>query len=109
MYGIEVLHHRDGSMTVGLRGEFDLSAIDELRETLGNLASLRCPTIIDLSEVTFMDIQCTRELAVRSQLYAHHVTLLDPSWQVRATIRACDLTDWILLADRDKEFLEKVG
>ncbi|HZY66053.1 MAG TPA: STAS domain-containing protein [Rubrobacteraceae bacterium] len=95
LHGIEVRHSRDGSVKIYLWGEFDLYSIDELRETLSSVASLRRPTTIDLSQVAFMDIQSTRELAVRSQLYAHHVTLLDPSWQVERSVTACKLDEWV--------------
>lgn len=113
MHSIEVLHSRDGSVEIELRGEFDLSSLDELRETLGNVASLRRPTTIDLSVVTFMDVQSTRELAVRSQLYAHHVALLDPSWQVERSVEACMLGEWMRFEYREEHPsrppLEKVG
>ena len=113
MHGIEVQHSRDGSVKIELWGEFDLSSIVELREVLGNVASLRRPTTIDLSRVVFMDIQSTRELAVRSQLYAHHVTLLNPSWQVEHSAKACKLEEWVRFEYREQHPsrppLEKVG
>lgn len=40
--------------------------------------ALRQPTLVDLSEVTFLDMVATRELAVRFQLYAHYLTLYNP-------------------------------
>jgi anti-anti-sigma factor len=95
LYGIEVRRKADGTLVVELRGEFDLFAAEELKETLSGVAALRRPTVVDLSKVTFLDVQATRELAVRAQLYAHHLTLLDPSWQVRASVRACKLEDWV--------------
>lgn len=111
MHGIEVRHSRDGSVKTYLWGEFDLYSIDELRETLSSVASLRRPTTIDLSQVAFMDIQSTRELAVRSQLYAHHVTLLDPSWQVERSVTACKLDEWVRFEyqeeDPSRPILEK--
>jgi anti-anti-sigma factor len=106
---MKVLHSRDGSVEIKLRGEFDLSAIDELRETLSNVASLRRLTFIDLSGVAFMDLQSTRELAVRSQLYAHHVTLLNPSWQVERSVEACKLGEWVRFEHRAEQPLEKVS
>ncbi|CAN5543446.1 hypothetical protein BH24ACT21_BH24ACT21_12320 [soil metagenome] len=102
MHSIKVLHSRDRSVKIKPRGEFDLSSIVELRETLSNVASLRRPTVIDLSGVTFMDLQSTRELAVRSQLYAHHVTLLNPSWQVERSVRACKLGEWVRFEYREE-------
>lgn len=88
-------------MTIGLRGEFDLTSADDLRDTLDNVASLRKPTTVDLSSVTFLDLQSTRELAVRSQLYAHHLTLVNPSWQARASVKACKLEDWVRFEHHD--------
>ena len=102
MHGIEVQHTRDGSVKIGLHGEFDLVAIEELRETLGYVASLRRPTTVDLSQVAFMDLQTTRELAVRSQLYAHHVTLMNPSWQVERSVAACKLGSWVRFEHREE-------
>lgn len=109
MHSIEVLHSHDGNIEVGLRGELDLSTIDELREVLSAAASFRRPVVVDLSGVTFMDLQSTRELAVRSQLYAHQLTLLDPSWQVRSSVRACKLGRWVKFERGAEQPLEKVS
>ncbi len=109
MNGIEIKHSRDGSIEIELRGEWDLSSIDELRETLGGVASYRRPTTIDLSGITFMDLQSIRELAVRSQLYAHHVTLQNPSWQVERSIEACKLGKWVKFGRGAEQPLEKVS
>ena len=70
MYGIEVRESGAG-MLVELWGEFDL---------LG---------------VTFLDLDSARELALRSQLYAHYLTLHDPSPQVTASVTAFGLWGWI--------------
>ncbi|MGF1473331.1 MAG: STAS domain-containing protein [Rubrobacteraceae bacterium] len=109
MHGIEVRYLHDRSVNIELWGEFDLWSIDELCATLGNVASLRRPTTIDLSQVAFLDIQSIRELAVRSQLYAHHLTLLNPSPQVRRSVEACKLGKWIRFARRADHPLERVG
>lgn len=95
MYDIEVRSSNGGDMTVALRGEWDLASANYLRSTLDDVASLRRQTDVDLSGVTFLDLQSARELAVRSQLYAHHFTLTNPSWQVEASVRACKLQGWI--------------
>lgn len=86
-------------MTIELWGEFDLTSADDLRDTLDNVASFSKPTFVDLSGVTFLDLQSARELAVRSHLYAHHLTLVNPSWQARASAKACKLEGWILFED----------
>ncbi len=94
LYGIEVREADTKGMMMELRGDLDLSSLDTLRETLNSVASLREPTVVDLSGVTFLDLGCARELAIRAQLYAHHLSLCNPSWQVQSTIRSCGLEDW---------------
>lgn len=79
----------DDVVLVELSGEFDLHDLENLREDLGGAVALRRQTVLDLSGITFLDVQSTRELAVLSQLYAHHLILRNPSWQVRASARAC--------------------
>jgi anti-anti-sigma regulatory factor len=87
--GIEVREWRKGGVLVELRGEFDQHTLKNLQETLCDVVALRRPTLVDLSEVTFLDVGATRELTIRSQLYAHHLTLGNPSWQARASVAAC--------------------
>ena len=91
MYGIEVRESGAG-MTVELRGEWDLSSLRDLRETLDRVLDLRRSTIVDLSGITFLDLQSARELAVHSQLYA--LSLRSPSPQVTASLEAFRLEDW---------------
>ena len=74
---------------VVLSGEFDLRDLDPLRRTLGSASSSGRPACVDLSEVTFLDVRCARELAVRSRLYNGRLALNNPSWQVEASLRAC--------------------
>jgi anti-anti-sigma regulatory factor len=71
------------------QGEFDQHNLKNLQETLSDVVALRRPTLVDLSEVTFLNVGATRELTIRSQLYAHHLTLGNPSWQARASVAAC--------------------
>lgn len=112
--GVNVYHITVGAfngtgMLVELTGELDVAALDELRETFDAVARLREPAVVDLSGVTFLDLLCARELAVRSQLYAHRLSLRNPSPQVLATAHACGLQDWLLLvpdtgaSDRDSD------
>ncbi len=82
-------------MLVELRGEFDRHDLRDLRETLNDVLALRLPVVLDLSGVNFLDVEATRELAIYSYLYAHHLTLCNPSWQVRASVAACRLGCWI--------------
>jgi hypothetical protein len=50
---------------------------------------------VDLSGVTFLDVGTSRGLAIQSLLYAHHLTLRNPSWQVRASMAACGFGAWV--------------
>lgn len=97
MYGIDVRETGLGGTSVALRGEFDVCSIQDLRGALDAVRNLRGPVSVDLSGVTFLDLGCARELAVRSQLYAHCLGLRNPSEQVLATVRACDLEGWFNL------------
>ncbi len=94
VYSIEVRERDEEGMLVGLRGEFDQHALEELQEILDGVVALRRPTVVDLSGVTFLDIGATREMTVRSRLYAHHLTLVNPSWEVRRSVAACGFEDW---------------
>ena len=84
-----------GGVLVELKGEFDQHNLEDLRETLGGVVALRRPTLVDLAGVTFLDVKATQELAIRYMLYAHHLSLCDPSWQVRASVEACGLGTWL--------------
>ncbi len=52
-------------------------------------------TFVDLSDVTFMDTQCIRELVVHYQLGKGRLVLCDPSQEVELSVVACDLEKWI--------------
>ncbi len=82
-------------MVIKLEGEFDQHNLEDLQEVLSNVVSLRRPTSIDLSGVTFLDVGATRELTIHSRLYAHHLYLCNPSWQVRASVAACGFEEWM--------------
>ncbi len=94
MYGIEVREHGE-VMQVTLRGELDLFALGELREALDAVACLRGPAVVDLREVTFLDLLSARELAVRSHLYGHRLAFRSPSPEALASIEAAGLGAWI--------------
>ncbi|HET7477912.1 MAG TPA: STAS domain-containing protein [Rubrobacteraceae bacterium] len=98
MYGIAVGKTGGTDILVGLTGEFDISALEELRGALDAAAYLRGPAVVDLSGITFLDLLCARELAVRSQIHAHKIRLRSPSRPVLDSARACGLEDWLLLA-----------
>jgi anti-anti-sigma regulatory factor len=89
MHSIEVGERAEEGVLVELKGEFDRHNLEDLKETLSDVVALRLPVALDLSGVNFLDAETTRELTVRSYLYAHHLTLHNPSWQVRASVAAC--------------------
>lgn len=91
---IEVREWGEGGVLVELGGEFDRHNLEHLREILDDVSTLRRPTMVDLSEVTFLDVGATRELTIRSRLYAHHLTLCNPSPEVRASVDACGFQEW---------------
>ena len=94
MHVIEVRKWGEGGVLVELRGEFDRHNLEHLREILDDVSTLRRQTMVDLSEVTFLDVGVTRELTIRSRLYAHRLTLCNPSPEVRASVAACGFQGW---------------
>ena len=71
-----------------MRGEFDAYSLPDLRETLDHVCAFGKPVVVDLSGVTFLDLQSARELVVRSLIQAHHLAFENPSFGVLASIRA---------------------
>jgi anti-anti-sigma factor len=102
--GISVRGRGDEGVLVELRGELDQYDLEDLRETFSGVVELRRPTLVDLSRITFLDVGCTRELALISQLYSHHLTLCNPSWQVRASVSACGLESWLTCGTNDTNY-----
>jgi anti-anti-sigma regulatory factor len=94
LYGIEVRESGAGVL-VELWGEFDLFTLGNLRETLNIVLDLRRPIFVDLSGITFLDLDSARELAVRAQLYTTYLFLRDPSPWVTASFEAFGLGGWI--------------
>ena len=92
--GIEVRKQGEEGVLVELRGEFDRHNLENVQETLNDVAALRESTLVDLSGVTFLDVGTSRELVVRSLPYAYRLTLRNPSWQVRASMRGCGFGAW---------------
>ncbi len=91
---IEVREWGEGGVLVELRGEFDGHNLEDLRKILDSVVALRRPTMVDLSGVTFLDVEATRELTIRSRLYAPHLTFRNPSPQVCASVAACGFENW---------------
>lgn len=93
MYEIEV-RERGAVTQVRLRGEFDLFALGELRETFDAVANLPGPALADLAEVTFLDLLSVRELAARSQIEGRRLAFQTPSPEAAASIEAAGLESW---------------
>ena len=87
MHGIEAVDHGAG-VKVGMRGEFDAYSLPDVREALDHTCAFGKPVVVDLSEVTFLDLQSARELVVRSLIQAHRLAFENPSSGVLASIRA---------------------
>ena len=87
MHGIEAVDHGAG-VRVGMRGEFDAYSLPDLRDALDHVCAFGKPVVVDLSGVTFLDLQSARELVVRSLFQAHHVVFENPSSGVLASLRA---------------------
>ncbi len=105
MSDIGVRKWGERGMLVELEGEFDQHNLEDLRGSLGYVLKLRRPTLVDLSRVTFLDMGAARELAVHCRLYAHHLTLCNPSWQVRESVAACRLEEWIEFSSLSEDLL----
>jgi anti-anti-sigma regulatory factor len=94
MHVIEVREWGEGGALIELRGDFDGHNLGDLRQILDSGVALRRPAMVDLSGVTFLDVGATRELTVRSRLYAYHLTFRNPSPQVCASVAACGFEEW---------------
>lgn len=77
---------------VELSGEFDVRDLECLREVLNEAGERNA--VVDLSRVTFLDLQTTRELAVRLQIFAGRLVFRRPSRAVRASVAACGYETW---------------
>ena len=85
----------DRPVIVKLSGELDVRYRRTLEDTLRDCLASGRPTLVDLSEVTFMDAWCLRELAIHYQLGTGRVALCDPSQEVEVGVAACDLEEWL--------------
>lgn len=99
LYGIEVSQQGGDIGWISLKGEFDVDGLEELRDTL-NAAGPEA--VVDLSEVTFLDLDCVRELAFYCGIPTGGVRLVNPSWEVSASVAACGLDDWMRFDDGRK-------
>ena len=87
----------DRPVMVKLSGELDVRYRRTLEDTLRACLAAGRPTLVDLSEVTFMDSRCLRELAIHYQLQlgTGRLALCDPSQEVEVGVAACDLGEWL--------------
>lgn len=87
MYGIHAEESGPG-VRVGMRGEFDVFSLPEMRGTLDGACASGKPVVVDLSGVTFLDLQSTREIVVRAMMQSHLLHFENPSRGVLASVRA---------------------
>ena len=92
MHGIQAVDYGAG-VSIGMRGEFDAYSLPDLRETLDHVCGFGKPVVVDLSGVTFLDLQSARELVVRSLIQTHQLAFENPSSGVLASIRALGIGD----------------
>ena len=83
------------TVLVKLSGEFDIRYLRTLENMLRDCLASGRSTLVDLSEVTFMDARCVWELAVYYQLGRGRIVLCNPSRHVGVSVAACDLEDWL--------------
>jgi anti-anti-sigma factor len=85
----------DRPVLVKLLGELDVQYQKVLEDVLRDCVVSGRPTLVDLSEVTFIDSRCVRELVIHYQLGQGSMALCDPSREVELSVAACDLEEWI--------------
>lgn len=85
----------DKAVLVKLSGEFDIRYLRTLENMLRDCLASGMSTLVDLSEVTFMDSRCVWELAVYYQLGSGRIVLCNPSQNVGVSVAAYDLEDWL--------------
>lgn len=85
----------DKAVLVKLSGEFDIRYLRTLENMLRDCLASGRSTLVDLSEVTFMDSRCVWELAVYYQLGRGRIVLCNPSQDVGVSVVAYDLEDWL--------------
>jgi anti-anti-sigma factor len=87
------------SFVITLRGELDLSNVDEMRSSL---ASASGPAVVDLSGVTYLDSTALYELGVLRKRVGN-VVLVAPSPQVRRTLEIVGFTKIFDIVDNRAE------
>ena len=92
MFGIQV-EESGLRVEVGMWGEFDAFSLPRLREALDEACSSGGPAVVDLSGITFLDLQSARELVVRSLIQTHQLIFQNPSPNVVASVKALGMRD----------------
>jgi anti-anti-sigma regulatory factor len=87
--GIEISEPAHPGISIELSGELDLRDLEHLRSSLDDALSSGLATCVNLSGMSFLDVRCARELAIRARLHGSRLELRNPSWQVEASFRAC--------------------
>lgn len=93
--GISIFELDGRSVVIALAGEFDVGEAASLRRVFDVALDSGLPVLVDLSGVTFMDSPGVQELAAQSQLHPDRLALLNPSWQVKLSVAACNLEGWV--------------
>ena len=82
-------------ISIELSGELDIRDLEYLRSSLDDALSSGLVTCVNLSGVSFLDVRCAHELAIRTRLHGSRLELRNPSWQVEASFRACGFENLI--------------
>jgi len=82
-------------ISIELSGELDMRDLEHLRSSLDDALNSGLATCVNLSGVSFLDLRCTQELAIRVRLHGSRLQLRNPSWQVETSFRACGFEDLI--------------
>jgi anti-anti-sigma regulatory factor len=86
---IEIREPTHLGISIELSGELDIRDLEHLRCSLDDALTSELATCVHLLEVSFLDMRCTRELAIRARLHGSQLELRNPSWQVETSFRAC--------------------
>ena len=100
MYAFEFRESGEG-LLVELWGEWDIFSLGELEKMLTDVSSRPGSTLMDLSGISFLDLQSARELALRSLLYKQELKLCNSSSQVMATLGLEDRLEFSSQTGRD--------
>ena len=92
---IEITEPTHLGISIELSGELDIRDLEHLQSSLDDALTSGLATCVHLSGVSFLDIRCARELAIRARLHGSRLELRNPSWQVEAGFRACSFENLV--------------